>query len=174
RRVDDADPGSGDCPGRDEQAHGLSAVRLGARWRREVMHGFMSERQRASFERAERERDKALAAGPPEPPTFDVMVEYMVWIDREECTLPDLIKRIGGEAHFASGRDNGWIEVKGSTLIEEVRSEEDAEEVLRSLLHPMRTVVDLDDLVIEVQDPTPDEPDWDAIAKDRRIEEDWA
>ena len=138
------------------------------------MHGFMSERQRASFERAERERDKALAAGPPEPPTADVIVEYTVWIDREELTLPELIAQVGGEASFASGRDNGWIEVRGSTIIEEVESVEDAEEILRSLMAPMENVLDLDDLVIEVQDPTPDEPDWDAIAKDRRIEEDWA
>ena len=139
------------------------------------MHGFMSERQRASFERAERSYDKMLAAGPPEPPVADTTVEYSVWIDREVCTLKDLTAQIGGEAHFASGRDNGWIEVKGSTLVEDVESAEDAEEILRSLLAPLENVVDMDGLVTTAQDPFEvDEPDWDAIEKDRRIEEGWA
>lgn len=136
---------------------------------------FASDRQRASIERAERSYDRMLAAGPPEPPVADATVEYSMWIDREECTLKELTAQIGGEAHFASGRDNGWIEVKGSTLVEDVESAEDAEEVLRSLLAPLGDVLDEDSLVTTAQGPFEiDEPDWDAIEKDRRIEEDWA
>lgn len=132
---------------------------------------YASDRQRESFERAHREHDKVLAAGPPEPPTADVTVEYTVWIDREETTLPELTKAVGGEAAFASGRENGWIEVKGSTLVEDVESVEEAKDVLRALLDSMGDTVDMDTLITSPQDPFEvDEPDWDAIEKDRRIE----
>lgn len=119
--------------------------------------------------------DKMLAAGPPEPPTADVTVEYSVWIDREELTLGELTRVVGGEAHFASGREGDLIEVKGSTLVEDVESAEEAEEILRRLIAPMENVLDEDTLVVTAQDPFEvDEPDWDAIWKDRKIEEGWA
>lgn len=137
---------------------------------------YASDRQRASFERAQRSYDKMLAAGPPEPPTADVTVEYSVWIDRDSLTLSGLRQVVGGEAHFASGREGDLIEVKGSTLVEDVESAEEAEEILRNLVTKhLRYLVDLDTLVVTAQDPfEADEPDWDAIEKDRRIEEDWA
>lgn len=124
---------------------------------------------------AQRSYDRMLAAGPPEPATADVTVEYTVWIDRDHLTLSGLRQVVGGEAHFASGRDGDLIEVEGSTLVEDVESTEEAEEILRNLLAPLENVVDLDNLVTDAQDPFEvDEPDWDAIEKDRRIEEDWA
>ena len=119
--------------------------------------------------------DKMLAAGPPEPRLADVTVEYSVWIDRDSLTLSGLRQVVGGEAHLASGREGDMIEVKGSTLVEDVESAEEAEDILRRLLAPLENVLDEDTLVVTVQDPfEADEPDWDAIWKDRKIEEGWA
>lgn len=125
------------------------------------------------MERWQKSYDRMLAAGPPEPPVADVTVEYSVWIDSDALTLSGLRAVVGGEAAFASGREGDMIEVKGSTLVEDVESAEEAEEILRNLVTKhLRYLVDLDTLVVTVEEPEADEPDWDAIEKDRRLEMD--
>lgn len=132
---------------------------------------FYSRRQRASFEHAERERDKELMAGPPEEPSADVTVEYELHLhsDRPLSTLTEVL---GGEAHwYASPSEVGWRAAKGSTLIEEAASYEEAEEIVQDLItEHLREYVDLDSIIATAERIEPDEPDWMAIAKDARVE----
>lgn len=137
---------------------------------------FASDRQRASFELAQRDYDRMLAAGPPEPSTEDVTVEYEVWLQKDQ-SLTLLTEVLGGEAHWAGDEPQGETHrpAAGSTLIEEAASYEEAEEILHDLMREhLRHFVDLDGLVVTAERIEPDEPDWDAIMKDRRIEEDRA
>lgn len=128
-----------------------------------------------SFERAQRSYDKMLAAGPPEPPTEDVTVGYEVALrwDQEVSILTEVL---GGEATFAAEPvDDAYRVAKGSTLIEEAASYEEAEEIVHDLIRKhLRHFVDLDSAEITAERFEADEPDWDAITKDRKIEEDWA
>ena len=114
--------------------------------------------------------DRMILAGPPEPPTEDVTVEYEVYA--REGQLSAVIEHLGGEAHWArSTIEGGYRLVKGSTLIEEAEGYEEAEDIVHNLMSEhLRHFVDLDNAVITAERIEPDEPDWDAIDKDRRIE----
>lgn len=110
--------------------------------------------------------------GPPEPPTYDLAVDYEVWLQQDQ-PLSVLTEVLGGSAHWAGDESPRERErpAAGSTVLEEVESEEAAEEILRNLVHEhLRPLVDMDTLVVRVEGPDAYEPDWDAIAKDRRID----
>ena len=144
------------------------------------MHGFMSERQRASFERAERERDKALAAGPPEPPLFTVTYRAEGFSEKQDASVQEvadwlrkqmLAKDAKVSVRLYEPENIVHFEIEGDTL-EEVEDEDHAENTVIDLLGDGPHQLVLDGVFIEW--PEADEPDWAAIAKDRRIEEDWA
>lgn len=117
--------------------------------------------------------DRMLAAGPPEPPTADVTVEYTVWVTPGH--LGSLQEVLGGEAHYVNTPAlEGLREVNGSTLVPGVESYEGAEEIVQNLIAThLRNFVDVDNIIVAAEPLEDDEPDWDAAAKDRRIEEDW-
>ena len=114
--------------------------------------------------------------GPPEPPTYDVNVAYEVWLQQDQ-PLSVLTEALGGSAHWAGDESPRERErpAAGDTVLEEVESEEAAEEILRNLVTKhLRHLVDLDTLTVYVEGPVAVEPDWDAIAKDERIEREYA
>lgn len=109
---------------------------------------------------------------PPEPLTMSVNVDYEMWM-RKDQKLSVLTEVLGGEAHWAGDEPQGETHrpAAGSTLIEEVESYDAAEEIVQNLVtEHLRRFVDLDTLVVTSQQFEVDEPDWDAIAKDRKIE----
>lgn len=120
--------------------------------------------------------DKMLAAGPPEPPTADVPVSYEVWVEKTR-SLSELTDVLGGTAHWAGDATRGHTHrpAAGDTIVEEAESYEAAEDILHNLIKThLSSVVDLDDDVLIYAEPLePRETDWDAAAKDQRIEEDW-
>lgn len=133
---------------------------------------YASERQRASVEIAERERDRILMAGPPEPRTADLTVEYEVWLQQDQ-SLSVLTEALGGSAHWAGDESPRERErpAAGSTLIEEATSYEQAEEIVQNLVREhLRHFVDMDTLIVTAERIEADEPDWDARAKDERAE----
>ena len=110
--------------------------------------------------------------GPPEPPTYDLAVDYEVWLQQDQ-PLSVLTEVLGGTAHWAGDESPRERErpAAGSTVAEDVESVEDAEEITRNLVHEhLRHLVDEDTLVVTVEGPDAYEPDWDAIVKDERVE----
>lgn len=110
--------------------------------------------------------------GPPEPPTYDLAVDYEVWLQQDQ-PLSVLTEVLGGTAHWAGDESPRERErpAAGSTVAEDVESVEDAEEITKNLVHEhLRHLVDEDTLVVTVEGPDAYEPDWDAIVKDERVE----
>lgn len=117
--------------------------------------------------------DRMLAAGPPDPPTVDVTVDYEVWLQKDQ-PLTRLTEVLGGEAHWAGDETRRDLHrpAEGTTFVEEAASYDEAEEIVKDLvLKHLYDFVDMDTLSVIAERVEPDEPDWDAIEKDRRIEE---
>lgn len=137
---------------------------------------FASDRQRASFELAERERDRMLMAGPPEPPTFTVTYKAEGFSELQDASVQKVADWLRTQVQSKDAKVSAWLdeadntvyfEVEGDT-VEEVEDEDQAESSVIDVLGdgPHQLVLD----GVSVEWPEPDEPDWDAIAKDRRID----
>ena len=141
------------------------------------MQHFASDRQRASIERAERERDRMLMAGPPEPPTFTVTYKAEGFSELQDASVQKVADWLRTKVQAKDAKVSAWLdeadntvyfEVEGDTL-EEVTDEDRAESDVIDMLGggPHKLVLDF----VEVTGPEPDdEPDWDARAKDERAE----
>lgn len=115
--------------------------------------------------------DKMLAAGPPEPPSMAVTVEYTVFARPQADSLLRIVGVMGGEGSWTSERDfEGWRQVTGSTLVEDVESYEAAEEIVQNLLVTyLSEVIDVENVVASAE--MFEERDWDGIDFDRAKDE---
>lgn len=124
---------------------------------------------------AERSYDRMLAAGPPELPLFTVGYQTQVFAEGPYGSAAQvqawLRERLGRHAAITFLNEDETVHFAIDDEIEEVENEDHAREVVENLIGGGVHQLVLDG--IEIQAPEPDEPDWDAIAKDRRIEEDW-
>lgn len=143
------------------------------------MMSFASDRQRASFERAEREHDRMLMAGPPEPKTFTVTYRAEGYSELQGASVEKVAAWLRTKMQSENARVSAWLDEADNTVcfeveadtLEEVTDEDQAKDIVTDVLGggPHQLVLDL----VDVAGPEADEPDWDAITKDRRIEEDW-
>lgn len=140
---------------------------------------FASDRQQASFRRAERSYDRMLAAGPPEPATATVDFRATVFAegpyDSAEQVESWLRERLAKDATvtLVSGPDDETVIFAIEDEVEEAESVEHAEDLVKDLITVGDHDMALED--IEVDDPEAAyEPDWDTINKDRRLDAmDW-
>lgn len=109
--------------------------------------------------------DRMLAAGPPETPTADLTVDFTVWVSKEG-DLADVTEAVGGHAYYSTtAADGQWREVTGHSVVEEVESAEEAEEIITDELLELGAMIDADNLSVTAQIPDderdPDEEkDW--------------
>lgn len=136
---------------------------------------YASDRQRASFQRAERSYDRMLAAGPPEPATATVNFRATVFAegayDSDAQVEAWLRERLSKDATITltskPGDETVTFDVEDE--LEEIESVDHGIDVVENLL----TGGDHDMAVLssEIDDPEAAyEPDWDAINKDRRLD----
>lgn len=124
-----------------------------------------------TFSAAERSYDRMLAVGPPEPPSFDIPVTFEMQL--RDGHLAEVTTHLGGHAFYASQAEDGFRLVRGETLVEEVENTLQAEDVVTSLItRHLAHLLDPDTMIISAEPAETQEPDWDAIAKDRRLEAD--
>lgn len=121
--------------------------------------------------------DKMLAAGPPEPPTYSVRYETEVFPEGEYLNAGQieayLRERLGKSATITAVEHDEVPRYAVEDYVDDVEHEDDARDEVEKLIGtggPMMLALD----GITVHMPEDDEPDWDAIAKDRKIEEDWS
>lgn len=129
---------------------------------------------------AQRSYDRMLAAGPPEPPLFTVTYRAEGFSEKQDASVQEvadwlrkqmLAKDAKVSVRLYEPENIVHFEIEGDTL-EEVEDEDHAENTVIDLLGDGPHQLVLDGVFIEW--PEADEPDWAAIAKDRRIEEGWA
>lgn len=135
---------------------------------------FASDRQRASFDHAQRVHERILRAGPPEPELFTVSYRTEVFAEgpyrNPEQVLAWLRQQLGEGASITFLGEDETVRFAIEDQVEDIEHEDHAREVIENLITGGPHQLVTDDL--EIDDPTDDEPDWDAIAKDRRIDED--
>ena len=137
---------------------------------------FTSDRQRASIERAERERDRMLMAGPPEPATFTVTYKAEGFSELQDASVQKVADWLREQMESKDAKVSSWLDEADNTVYFEI--EGDALEEVTDEDRAESTVIDMlgggpHQLVLEgvfVTWPEPDEPDWDARAKDERAE----
>lgn len=114
---------------------------------------------------------------PPEPTLADLTVNVEGYALDGGETLDKIARATGGEAHWTGEVDSdGYREFYASTVVEDVEDYDTAEDIVHNLLvEDAEDIVDLDNLIITAERVEADEPDWDAIYKDRLVEEyyDW-
>lgn len=128
-----------------------------------------------TFNSADLAYDRMLAAGPPEPPLFTVSYQAQVFAegpyDNPTQVEAWLREHLGKQATITFLAEDETVHFVIDDEVEEVENEDHAREVVENLIVGGEHQLVLDG--IEIQVPEPDEPDGDAIAKDRRIKEDW-
>lgn len=112
---------------------------------------------------------------PPEPKLTDLTVNVQGYALAGGETLEAITRATGGEAHWAGEVDSdGYREFHASTVVEDVEDYDTAEDIVHNLLvESVEDIVDIDNTIITAERIEDDGPDWDAIDKDRRIEEDY-
>lgn len=124
----------------------------------------------------QRDYDRMLAAGPPEDPLFTADYTTAVIVENGQSTATEVMawlrERLGKEATITGDHDENGLYFHITDEVEGVTDEDDAEAAFHALIEGNTFELVMDGF--EVDDPYDDEPDWDAIEKDRRIEEDWA
>lgn len=111
---------------------------------------------------------------PPEPKLTDLTVNVEGFALDHGETLEKITRATGGEAHWVGQEEGpgGYREFHASTVVEDVEDYDTAEDIVHNLLiDHAEDIVDLDNLFIRAERIEDDEPDWDAIYKDRRAEE---
>lgn len=137
---------------------------------------FTSDRQRASVERAERERDRMLMAGPPEPPIFTVTYKAEGFSELQDASVQKVADWLRTRVQSKDAKVSSWLDEADNTVyfeiegdaLEEATDEDRAESTVIDMLGGGPHQLVLDGVFIEW--PEPDEPDWDARAKDERAE----
>ena len=137
---------------------------------------FTSDRQRASIERAERERDRMLMAGPPEPATITVTYRAEGFSELQDASVQKVADWLRTKVQAKDAKVSAWLDEADNTVyfeiegdeLEAVTDEDRAESTVIDMLGggPHQLVLD----GVSVEFPQPDEPDWDARAKDERAE----
>lgn len=137
---------------------------------------FASDRQQASSRRAERSYDRMLTAGPPEPTTatvdfratifaegpYDSAAQVEAWL-RERLTKDATVTLV-------SEPDNETVIFDIEDELEEVESVDHGTDLVNDLIVGGEHEMAIES--IEIDDPEAAyEPDWDAINKDRQLDE---
>lgn len=113
---------------------------------------------------------------PPERPIFTVDYTIEVFAEGPYESAAEvetwLRTQMGKQGTITRLEDEETVRFRIEDFMEEVEGEEHAADLIEDLVcgGPHSLVRD----GLEITGPEVDEPDWDAIAKDRRIEEDWA
>lgn len=138
---------------------------------------YASDRQQASFARAERSHDRMLAAGPPEPATATVSFRANVFAEGPYNSAAQveawLRERLAKDATVTLTSEDETVAFYVEDEVEEAESVEHAQDLVNDMIIGGEHDMALAD--IEVDDPEEAyEPDWDAINKDRRLDAmDW-
>lgn len=135
---------------------------------------YASDRQQASFARAERAYDRMLAAGPPEPATETVGVRARLFAegpyDNPDQVETWLREQLGADETITFIEEDDTVHFDIETFVEEAESLDHARELFENLATGGPHDLVIED--IDIDDPEDAyEPDWDAINKDRRIDE---
>lgn len=135
---------------------------------------YASDRQQASFARAERAYDRMLAAGPPEPATATVDVRARLFAegpyDNPAQVETWLREQLGADETITFIEEDDTVHFDIETFVEEAESLDHARELFENLATGGPHDLVIED--IDIDDPEDAyEPDWDAINKDRRIDE---
>ncbi len=110
--------------------------------------------------------------GPEDTPTTTITYRTAVIVEKADSTASEVLeylRRVLGEnATITGDHDEDGLYFHLVDEIDDVRDEDDAEAAFHALIegNPYALVMD----GFEIDEPYNDEPDWDAIAKDRRIE----
>jgi len=114
--------------------------------------------------------------GPENIPTFTVTYRTAVIVEKTDATATEVMEYLrdvlGKEATITGDHDEDGLYFHIVDEVEDVTDEDDAEAAFHALIEGNTFELVMDGF--EVDEPYDDEPDWDAIAKDRRIEEDWS
>ena len=108
---------------------------------------------------------------PPEPRLEDLTVNVTGY---SRGTVDQISRTIGGDAHWTEDRydEENYRKFSATTVVEDCEDYSTAEDIVHNLfVEYLDGEVDIDNLIIEAETIEDDEPDWDAIAKDERI--DW-
>lgn len=110
--------------------------------------------------------------GPAEAPTYTLTYRTAVIVEKADATASEVLEYLrrvlGKNATLTGDHDEDGLYFHIVDEVEDVTDEEDAEAAFHALIegNPYALVMD----GFEIDEPYNDEPDWDAIAKDRRIE----
>lgn len=108
---------------------------------------------------------------PPEPRLEDLTVNVTGY---SRGTVEQISRTIGGDAYWSEDRydEENYRKFSATTVVEDCEDYSTAEDIVHNLfVEYLDGEVDIDNLIIEADTIEDDEPDWDAIAKDERL--DW-
>ena len=71
---------------------------------------FTSDRQRASIERAERERDRMLMAGPPEPATITVTYRAEGFSELQDASVQKVADWLRTKVQAKDAKVSAWLD----------------------------------------------------------------
>jgi|SRR5699024_5361025 len=124
------------------------------------------------FDTAQRSYERMLAAGPPEPASFTVDFDAEVFAEGPFASPAEvetwLREQLGPAATIRRVEDEETARFTVNDELEDVTDEDDARDALDALITGGPHEMALDG--VEIHIPELDEPDWDAIDKDRRLE----
>lgn len=110
--------------------------------------------------------------GPAEEPTCTLTYRTAVIVEKADATASEVLEYLrrvlGKNATITGDHDEDGLYFHIVDEAEDVRDEDDAEAAFRALIDGNTYALVMDGF--EVDEPYSGEPDWDAIAKDRRIE----
>lgn len=136
---------------------------------------FASDRQQASFDHAQRVHERILRAGPPEPELFTVTFRTTVFAEGPYKDYAQveawLRERLNTDATISLFDEDETLIIDIEDTIDGIADEDEAREAIENLISGGDHALVIESC--EIDNPTEDEPDWDAIIKDRRIDEEF-
>ena len=87
------------------------------------MQHFASDRQRASIERAERERDRMLMAGPPEPATFTVTYKAEGFSELQDASVQKVADWLRTRVQSKDAKVSSWLDEADNTVYFEIEGD---------------------------------------------------
>lgn len=110
---------------------------------------------------------------PPEEPTFTVDYSTALIVENTESTATEVMtylrNTLGKDTTIVGDHDEDGLYFTINGELEEITDDDHARDVFAGLISGSPHLLVMDGF--DVTGPEADEPDWDAIAKDRRIEE---
>lgn len=120
---------------------------------------------------------------PPEIPTFTVTYRASGYSEREGASVEKVADWLRERMQDKSARVSASLDTETTPhvvcfevshdTVEEIEDENDAERAVLDILGGGEHQLVVDSIVIDTPEDD-DEPDWLAIAKDRKIEEEWS